>query len=779
MTSYRICLALMVSLSGAWLIGQETPPSGTPTTLRELALMRSFHDKTTWADEVKSQQYEQTMYLLADALIAAEDPWSVLEDWPIRSLVLPSSSQQATLEYDIARTVFDGAPQKLDQAAWIRWLRALRKDGYRLDGSEWKHVAFSPPGLGPAKSTISVTLFVNQPVSQPVNQPAGSLLRRMIVKAQLEINWADETRDEEKRSIAELVQVSKLEILQREKAPAFSVAMDLPSSVSRSGKPHPTTIQPILVQDLDGDHFPEVILAGANQVFSNGGKWRFAKRELCAHPSRLITAAVLADFSGDGIHDLLCGVQIGFPRIYYGAQDGTFPDPPTEIRFSDVRQRRPSAITAGDIDRDGDVDVFIGQLRDGHLSGDVPTPYFDAKDGYPAVLLRNDGRGKFSDVTDVSGLQEKRNRRVRSASLVDFDGDRDLDLLLTSDFGGNDIFVNDGKGHFTDVTESLRPNGFSLGMAHVLGDFNEDGRIDFLTLGTHSSTTQRLDSMQLGRTDFPEYNAMRSAMGFGNRLYLNTSQAADAMTFQQATTSEQWSNTGWPSAGVGLDFDRDGDRDVFVTNGHLSGKSTRDFDARHWCHDIYFDAADRPNLVIRNFAMRMKQLVGPLLSWHGYEHNALLADLGPAGVADVGYLMGVSAIEDSRSAVSADLDLDGRVDLIYEYLLPENDAEVMLRFLKNESIDENHWVGVHLAKAGVPSKSLYGTVVTVHLSEGRRLVQHYVSGQSLGSQQSDSLHFGLGANRSVQKIEIAWGDGNVTVLTTPKVDQYHLATQHE
>ena len=67
----------------------------------------------------------------------------------------------------------------------------------------------------------------------------------------------------------------------------------------------------------------------------------------------------------------------------------------------------PKSFTAGDIDGDGDLDVWIGQYKFPYVEGSMPTPFYDSNDGHPAVLLENDGQGNFRDVTESAGLAAK------------------------------------------------------------------------------------------------------------------------------------------------------------------------------------------------------------------------------------------------------------------------------------------------------------------------------------------------------------------------------------
>ena len=123
----------------------------------------------------------------------------------------------------------------------------------------------------------------------------------------------------------------------------------------------------------------------------------------------------------------------------YGDKGGRFPFVGRPVR-SIGKLTVPVSAAAGDIDGDGDLDLFIGQQKPGYVNGDIPTPYYDARDSFPSFMLRNDGQGNFTDITNVSGIGDKARRRNFSSTFVDLDDDGDLDLLLTSDFAGTDLF---------------------------------------------------------------------------------------------------------------------------------------------------------------------------------------------------------------------------------------------------------------------------------------------------------------------------------------------------
>ena len=109
-------------------------------------------------------------------------------------------------------------------------------------------------------------------------------------------------------------------------------------------------------------------------------------------------------------------------------------------------------------------------------------------------------------------------------------------------------------------------------MAHTISDFNSDGALDGYMVGMSSTTARRLDGLALGREGFEKYDAMRAPMTYGNRLYFGSSDG-----LKQSKISDDVARTGWSWGTSSGDFDNDGDMDLYVANGHLSGNSALDY----------------------------------------------------------------------------------------------------------------------------------------------------------------------------------------------------------
>ena len=425
----------------------------------------------------------------------------------------------------------------------------------------------------------------------------------------------------------------------------------------------------------------------------------------------------------------------------------------------------PKYSPAGDIDADGDLDLYIANYKYAYRQGQWPTPYYDANDGYPAYLLRNDGDANFTDITEESGLADKRFRRAYSGSFVDLDNDRDMDLIVVSDFAGFDTYINDGQGKFHDISDRFGIDRYFFGMGHTFGDYNLDGILDFYVIGMSSTTAKRLEQMGIGRDDKPEHTAKRAAMGYGNRMFLGGED------FVRAPFNDSVARTGWSWGATSFDFDNDGDRDIFVANGHYSGKSAQDYCTTFWRHDIYADGSEENLAKDIMFQSQTEELRNADVSWNGFEHKVLFMNRGGEDFVNIAFLLGVAFEYDARAVVSDDLDADGRVDLlVVEYKTEgKNNDTYTLHVYENQMQQAGHWIGVRLLDR--KGFSPIGAVVKVMTDNGLQIDQ-IVTGDSFSSQHPATVHFGLGSTSKVNAIEVQWANGAISRVPTPDTNRY-------
>ncbi len=712
---------------------------------------RAALDRSIYALEVDAQRHEQWFYQHWDQARLQHHAFPSFSDLGFASLRLGHAQPPVAHAWGITVTHWTSSPADptLDGAAWKAQLARWQADGFMVSASEWHQPKFEHADGQPAHSTINFSVQAENARDD----------RRLTIKGSLAIAWsdADAAHPPTPRDIA----VIDLDVSERSGAPAFS---EITADANASFGPFPV-IDTLLVYDLGRTGRPDIILGGEGRLLRNQGGMRFSSEPLCPEPVHL-ECGVIGDFNGDGLPDLLAVVEQRVVLLA-GLPGGRFA-PPAPVADLPALQHAQT-ITAADIDGDGHLDAFIGQYLSPYEQGQMPTPYYDANDGYPCYLLLNDGHGRFHDATVGSGLETKRRRRIYGASFVDLDGDGRPDLLLSSDFAGNDVFRNLGHGRFSDVTATTLEESHNFGMGHAIADFDGDGKLDLYLVGMSSTTARRLEAMRADLREFPEHVRQRPAMGYGNRMYLGQEPGKP---YRQAPWRDQVARTGWSWGSTASDFDNDGFPELFVANGFVSAASSQDYCTSFWRHDI-FTGSSRPDPGLNMFFNRDLPDFTQV-SWNGYEHKVLYLnesdEHGGRRFANVAHLMGVACEYDARAVVGADLDGDGRVDL----LVVEKDfrrRQQTLHIYRNSWPGGNHWIGIALDES-VNGAPLPGSVVTA-IAGGTRHVACVVNGDSFMSQHPAAIHVGLGAATQVDAVEIRWADGQVTRLDHPAVDALH------
>ncbi|MEZ4647909.1 MAG: CRTAC1 family protein [Candidatus Eisenbacteria bacterium] len=703
---------------------------------------------------MRSELYRAAFLRLWDDLRTAEDRWAVLETAALGEITAGSLGPAEPVEGALTRRAIlpgGGALSGAGRASWIADLRGR----FSLEQFEFLPSRFTdsdPP------RTVFATVLDLAPIPPET--------RRIQVQVDLAVTWSSET-DEFLDHPPSAIEVVGGQLLEWSGPPAFE-------DVLAYENPNAQIIPPICVYDLDGDGWTDVVYPQTNLLFRNEGEMEFERIDFVSFPLRNYYDAVFGDFDGDGVRDFLAaGIgdtdASGRPSLYlYQSDDsGAFTNPPVRVYENTFAVQL--AFAAGDIDRDGDLDLFIGKYLPPFVAGQVPTPFHDANDGVPSDLLLNDGTGHFTQGIEGSGLEKFRNRRTFRVSFVDLDEDGDLDLLQTNDFAGTAIYWNDGGGRFELASEGAPTGpgvdeGSSFGMSHTFGDYDGDGEIDFYVTGMYSHTVRRLIELGLGRPDRPDVDDHRMALAYGNRMYMGNGGGR----FVQPPFKDSVANTGWSWGVTSFDVENDGDLDLFVANGHLSGASVRDYDSRYWRHDVY-QVGSQPDPVKSAYFLDKMGSLGKSESWAGYEHNRLLLRAGD-GFFDAGYVLGLGSDVDSRHVVSEDFDRDGRVDLLVGFKNTGTGTKGF-RIARNRWPEAGNWISITLQDG--PGVSVFGSKVLVETPSGKH-TQLVVAGDSFFAQHSNRRTFGLGDETEVSRVVVTWPGGKTSVLESPAIGKDHV-----
>ncbi len=731
---------------------EENAATESNKALVELQKEREELDKTVFADETKAVQHEQVFITLWDRL-RNEDPLKVLNQFEFKTLIFGNLTPQESPDWGIEGITIgalNGTEKKITREQYQILINNFHDEGWRLNQSEWHHSKFIPAENNePARSIVSCEMHCTSSKEE----------KRVIIRGKIKVTWSI---NEGEDPTPDTIDINDLQIITRQGKKIFQEAMNADPKIEAPGR-FPR-FSPIMVYDLDGDGLNEIIAGGCNLIYKNQGDGKYTKKDFLLNPIvRPAEAGLLADMNGDGNVDFIGGNSVdGSLLLFLGDKKGFNKAP---IKFNIPPLQGLHALSAADIDGDNDLDLFVGQWKAPYIGGSMPTPYYDANDGYPDYLLRNDGNNIFIDITDQSGLAKKRDRRTFSASLVDLNFDTHPDLVVVADFSGLDFYINDGKGNFTDKTADFGDEKYAFGMSHTFGDWDGDGIQDLCLVGMSSTTARRLDGLGITKPGYEKYSLMRAPMTYGNRLYTRDSKG----NFTQPKFTASAARSGWSWGCTATDFDLDGDTDLYVVNGHISGNSAKDYCTRFWCHDLY-TGNSKPNTVLDDlFQTELLSGLGKDFSWNGFEHNAMYLNQSGKDFLNAGFLLGSAFEYDSRSVLATDMDENGTQDLI----VVEYNAKTMsqrLHIYKNTIDSDNSWIGINLADNQYTSP--VGSIITAR-SQSRNWSKIIVNGDGFTSQGPSRAHFGLGKIKELLEIEVVWPNGKKTILKNPKINQYH------
>ena len=483
--------------------------------------------------------------------------------------------------------------------------------------------------------------------------------------------------------------------------------------------------------DYDNDGWVDILLLGGtrlegfpkgkeptNRLYRNNRNGRFIDVTSKSGLARTgwASAVCAGDYDNDGNEDLFI-TYWGQNVLYHNDGGGRFTDVTRKAGLGAEGNRWGSGCTFIDYDRDGDLDLFVAN----YLKFDIATaadpgkggncmwkgiPVNCGPKGLPTdtnLFYRNNGDGTFTDVSDPSGIGKVRDRYPMTAVATDYDGDGWTDIYVACDSTASILYRNKGDGTFTDVA-------LETGSA-----YNEDGQAQ-AGMGVSVGDYNGDGYPDIFKTHFADDLPV---------LYKNTERGF----FEDASRAAGFDHTRYVQWGTGIfDFDNDGWPDILTVTGNVYPEVEKYF--KEYPHRS-------PRLVYRNLGNgRFKDVS---------------AQSGP----------GVTTPHSSRGCAFGDFDNDGDIDVL---IMNMNEPPSLLRndYTSAQKPGANNWLKLKLI--GVKSnRSAIGARALLRVGP-RQQAQEVASQSSYYSHNDMRLHFGLGASKKADSVEIRWPSGQIEVV---------------
>ena len=522
----------------------------------------------------------------------------------------------------------------------------------------------------------------------------------------------------------------------------------------------------VSVADIDNDGFDDLYVcqpAGLpNRLYRNRGDGTFDDITEASGLGILdnTACALFADFSNRGLQDVVVMRSTG-PLLFLNEGNGKFRHKPNAFQFASPPQGTFTGAAAADYDRDGFLDIYfcLYIYYQGTDQYKYPVPYHDAENGPPNFMMRNNRDGTFRDVTVESGLSQNNTRYSFCCGWSDYNRDGWPDLYVVNDFGRKNLYHNNGDGTFTDVAPRVGVEDVGAGMSVCWFDYDNDGVQDIYVANMWSAAGERISSQEMFKTDSPEeIRALYRKHAMGNTLLRNRGGKSGDNEFENRTDVSKVGMGRWSWSSDAFDFDHDGFPDIYIANGMISGASRQDLNSFFWRQVVANSPAQKKSShEYEQGWSAINELIRADGTWSGFERNVFYANNRDGTFSDVSGAVGMDFLEDGRAIAFADLDHDGRQEVLLK-----NRNGPQLRLLKN--VVENLPSAISFRLRGTKSNSdAIGATITVEMESSRqtRLLQ---AGSGFLSQHSKEVFFGLGGVKGAVRASVRWPSGLVQDL---------------
>jgi len=520
----------------------------------------------------------------------------------------------------------------------------------------------------------------------------------------------------------------------------------------------------VALDDFTGDGLPEIVLTsnmGENRLYLNLGDYRFRdvteESGLKKKNGRWATGVTVADVNGDGLLDIyIC---------YAGRMDAerranelyinkgvnakgvpTFDEMAAAYGLADQGYSTQAAFL--DYDRDGLLDLFVinNSPRPVTSFGIKNTRNVRDKDG--GARLYHNVSGHFVDVSEKAGIFGSEIGLGLGLVVSDVNGDGWPDIFVSNDFFEHDyLYVNNRNGTFTEAIDRQMTYGSYFSMGLDIADVNNDGRPDIYTTDMLPEDEYRLRTT----SSFENWDTYQTRVSSGyshqfmrNMLQLNNGNG----TFSEIGQMAGVARTDWSWSALIADYDMDGHKDIYVTNGLARDVTSQDYVA-FLANTETMASATKGGRV--DFLGLIKAMSSTKLPNYAFRNK------GDLTFANESAAWGLNTPSFSSGAAYGDLNGDGALDLVVSNV----NEEAFVYRNNARTLSRNRYLQVKLDGEG-RNRFAIGAKVTLQVGKDS-LYQELQPTRGFQSSVDYILSFGIGERDSVDLVRVEWPDGRVSI----------------